>query len=88
MDPVTFLERVATLPARLMQLPGLEILTFEYNRRDPAVMALITACSEAINARKLRMRSGRILRVQIDPAPKPRLPPPERRVRTKDRFAR
>jgi hypothetical protein len=85
MQPVTFLERVATLPARLRVLPKLEILTFEYNPRDPDVMALLAEHSESINARALRTRSGRTLRVQVDPAPPPTRPPTGR-AKTMDRF--
>jgi hypothetical protein len=33
MEALTFLDRVATLPARLRLLPQLEILTFEYSHR-------------------------------------------------------
>jgi hypothetical protein len=87
MEPVTFLERIATLPARLLETPQLEILTFEYNRRDPDVMRLLTESCEHINARHLRTKSGRVLRVRVDPAPPPAKPRPTR-VRTKDRFKR
>jgi hypothetical protein len=83
--PVTFLERVATLPARLRVLPKLEILTFEDNPRDPDVMALLAEHSESINARALKTRSGRTLRVQVDPAPPPTRPPTGR-AKTMDRF--
>jgi len=87
MDAVTFLERMATLPARRYLTPEYEIVTFAYNRRDPEVMALLSSHSEAINARALRLRSGRILRVHIDPAPPPRRPPPaQRRANSTDRF--
>lgn len=87
MDPVTFLDRVATLPARRNLTPHIEIITFEYNRRDPEVMALLLAHHEAINARALRLRSGRILRIQVDPAPQPTRPPPsQRRTNSEDRF--
>jgi hypothetical protein len=75
MQPTTFLERVATLPARSRVLPKLEILDFEYNPRDPDVMALLAAHSESINARAPKTRSGRTLRVQVDPAPPPTRPP-------------
>jgi hypothetical protein len=89
MEPVTFLERIATLPARLSITPQLEILTFEYNTRDPDVMAIVSEYCEAINARKLKTRSGGILRIQVDPAPTPRRPPPKnRRVKPGDRFRR
>jgi GAF domain-containing protein len=85
----TFLERVATLPARLRTTPELELVTFLYNRRDPEVMKLIVDHCDAINARGLRTRSGRRLRLQVDPAPLPRVPPPRQRwVNTGDRFAR
>ncbi len=86
MDAVTFLERVATLPARLRVLPHHEILTFEYNRRDPEVMALLIAQCDAINARGLRTREGRTLKIAVDPPPPPVRPPPNRRVKTNDRF--
>jgi hypothetical protein len=79
MEPITFLGRFATLQARLRILPDLEILTFDYNQRDPDMMALLTQYCEAINARALRMRSGRVLRIIVDPAPAdaptPRTPP-------------
>ena len=87
MDAVTFLERVATLPARLRILPHQEILTFEYNRRDPEVMALLTAQCDAINARRLTTRHGRILTIAVDPPPPPIRPRPDRpRLKTDDRF--
>jgi len=89
MEPVTFLERVATLPAGLRTTPEFELVTFLYNRRDPEVMKLLVDHCHAINARRLRTRSGRRLRLQVDPAPLPRVPPPrQRRVNTGDRFAR
>ena len=89
MDPVTFLERLATLPAHFRTTPELELVTFLYNRRDPDVMKLLASNCNAINARRLRTRSGRVLRLQVEPAPPPRLPPPrQRRVKTKARFAR
>ena len=89
MEPVTFLERLATLPGRLRTLPGLEIVTFEYNRRDAEVMALLEANVEAINARRLRTRSGRVLRIEVEPAPPPRRPPPPGgRVNSGGRFQR
>lgn len=87
MEPATFIDRVATLPARLRTTPELEILTFEYNRRDPDVMAVLAEQCEAINARRLPLRSGRVLRVHVDPPPLPRRPPPtNRRVKPGDRF--
>ena len=87
MDAVTFLERVATLPAHLRLTPELEILTFEYNRRDPDVMAIIEQQCEAINDRQIRMQSGRILRILVEPPPPPRRPPPRnRRTTPGDRF--
>ena len=86
MQPITFLERLATLPARLRVLPDLEILTFAYNQRDPDVMALLIQHCDAINARALRTRSGRTLRIRIDPAPPPARPPPPRRSNSGDRF--
>jgi hypothetical protein len=86
MEPLTFLERVATLPARLRLLPQLEILTFEYNHRDPDVMALLAAQCDTINARGLKTRSGRTLRVHVDPAPPPTRPPTGRRTKSMERF--
>ena len=89
MEPVTFLERLATLPGRLRRLPGLEIVTFDYNHRDPEVMALLSLHAEAINAARLPLRSGRVLRIAIDPAPPPRRPPPPAtRTNTLRRFHR
>lgn len=82
MAPETFLERIASLPARLQCTPELEILTFEYNRRDAEMMALLAACREALNTRRLRTRSGRTLRIEIDPAPEPRRRVPTRRANT------
>lgn len=87
MEALTFLDRVATLPARLRLLPQLEILTFEYNHRDPDVMALLTAHCDAINTRGLKTRSGRTLRIHVDPAPPPTRPPTGRRTKTGDRFS-
>jgi len=78
MDALTFLERLATLPARLRITPDLEIVTFEYNRRDPDVMALLEKYCETINSRGLRTRSKRKLRIKVDPAPKQHRPPPDR----------
>ena len=71
-----FLDRVATLPATLHYTPQLEIVTYEYNRRDPEVMGLLESYAEAINAKGLRLRSGKKLHIKIEPAPKPRHPPP------------
>lgn len=89
MEPATLLERLATLPGRLRIMPEVEIVTFDYNTRDPEVMALLAAHCEAINARRLRMRSGRVLRIAVDPAPAPRRPPPPgARGTTIRRFAR
>jgi len=85
MEPITFLKRVATLPARLRVLPQIEILTFAYNHRDPDVMALLSKHCDAINARALRTRNGRTLRIQVDPAPPPARPPPNR-TKSRDRF--
>ncbi|MFC1643331.1 hypothetical protein ACFL5O_11730 [Myxococcota bacterium] len=84
-EAVTFLERVATLPARLRILPKVEVLTFTYNQRDPDVMTLLTQHCEAINARGLRTRSGRTLRVRIEPAPPPLRQPPNR-TKSSSRF--
>ena len=85
----TFLDRVATLPATLHQTPQLEIVTYEYNRRDPEVMGLLESYAEAINARGLRLRSGKKLYIKIELPPKPRHPPPpSSRAGTGDRFKR
>lgn len=86
MEARIFLERVATLPARLRFLPQLEIMTFEYNHRDPDVMALLAAQWDAINGRKLRLRDGRTLRIQVDPGPPPTRPPTGRRTKSMERF--
>jgi len=86
MEPLTFLDRVATLPARLLVLPQLEILTFEYNHRDPDVMALLTAQCDTINARGLTMRNGRTLRIHVEPAPPPTRPQTGRRTKSMERF--
>ncbi|MEE9382075.1 MAG: hypothetical protein V3V08_01505, partial [Nannocystaceae bacterium] len=89
MEVVTFLERIATLPATLKKTPQLEIVTFQYNRRDPEVMGLLQAHCKAINERELRVRSGRILRLAVEEAPKKlRPPPPGSRVGSGDRFKR
>ncbi len=76
MEAITFLERVATLPARLRMTPDLEILTFEYNRRDSDVMSLLETHCGAINRRGLRTRSGQKLRIVIEAAPPSDRPPP------------
>lgn len=87
MEPVTFLERLATLPGRLRNTPEMEILTFDYNHRDPEIMMLLSTHAEAINALRLTMRSGRVLRVVVDAAPTPRRPPPPgARTNTRRRF--
>jgi len=87
MAPVTFLERLATLSARRILTPQYESVTFEYNRRDPEMMGLLLSHADGINARNLRLRSGRILRIQVDPAPPPSRPPPtQRRNISDDRF--
>jgi len=85
MNPITFLERVAPLPARLGILPEKEILTFAYNVRDPEVMALLETHCDTINALALRTRSGRLLEVHVESAPPPRRPAPAR-AKSKDRF--
>jgi hypothetical protein len=67
--------------------PELAMVTFDYNVRDPDVMALLATHCEALNARRLRTREGLILRVAVDPAPALRRPPPpNRRVNPGDRF--
>ena len=88
MEIETFLKRVATLPARRRLLPGIEIVTFEYNNRDPEVMALLASSCDNINKRGLTTRSGRTLRIAVDPAPPPLRPPPRGRAKTADRFRR
>jgi hypothetical protein len=72
MSPVTFLERVATLPARQRMTRDYEYITFEYNRRDPKIMELLIANCDGINALNLPMRSGRILRVAVEEPPEGR----------------
>lgn len=89
MDPATFLERVATLPARLTMTPHLELLTFDHNTRDPDVMGLLRANCEAINKLGLRTRSGRRLQIHVDPEPELNRPrPPGSRTGSGDRFKR
>lgn len=89
MEPVTFLKRMLTLSARQRLTPDLEIITFSYNERDADIMALLIKYAEAINARQLRMRSGLILRLKVEPALPPLRPPPEnRRAIPGDRFRR
>ena len=89
MAPATFLDRLVTLPARLLTTPQLEIVTFEHNTRDPEVMGLLRAHVETINGLRLPTRSGRRLEIRVDPAPKPRRPPPPgSRVGSSDRFKR
>ena len=89
MEVSTFLERVATLPARLCKTPKLEIVTIEYNRRDADVMGLLQTHCDAINARNLRLRSGRRLRLVVEEAPPPaRPPPPGSRFGSGERFVR
>ena len=89
MEVSTFLERVATLPARLCKTPKLEIVTIEYNRRDADVMGLLQTHCDAINARNLPLRSGRRLRLVVEEAPPPaRPPPPGSRFGSGERFFR
>lgn len=89
MDPTTFLQRMATLPATIRTTPQLELVTFEYNQRDPEVMGLLQAHCQAINDRGLRLRSGRTLRIVVEDAPeRVRPPPPNSRVGSGDRFKR
>ncbi len=83
MDVLTFLERVVTLPARLRITPDLEILTFEYNHRDPDAMALLEKYCEVINNRALPTRSKRKLRIRVEPAPPQDRPPPSGKGRCK-----
>jgi transposase len=66
LEPTTFLERVGTLPAWQQFRGEHEYLTFDYNARDPSIMALLISHCEAINAMNLPMRSGRVLRVAVD----------------------
>jgi hypothetical protein len=89
MEVSTFLDRMATLPATIRTTPRLEIVTFEYNQRDPEIMGLLQAHCQAINDRALRLRSGRTLRIAVQEAPeRPRPPPPGSRVGSGDRFRR
>lgn len=89
MEVSTFLDRVATLPASLRITPQLEIVTFEYNRRDPEVMGLLESHCQAISDRGLRLRSGRTLRVAVEKAPRRSRPPPAgSKVGSGDRFNR
>lgn len=90
MDASTFLDRLATLPARQQITPNFEIVTFAWNQRDPEVMALLEQFSQTINERGLRMRSGRKLKIQVDPAPPPLRPPPpgKNRCNSTCRFQR
>jgi hypothetical protein len=89
MEVCTFLDRIATLPASIRITPQMEIVTFEYNRRDPEVMGLLQAHCEAINERCLRLRNGRMLRIAVEKAPEAsRPPPPGSRVGSGDRFKR
>lgn len=84
MEPETFLKRIATLPALRRITPQLELVTFEYNARDPEMMTLLASSCDSINQRMIRMRSGRILRIAVAPAPPPARPPPKRRGKTED----
>jgi len=89
MEVSTFLERVATLPASIRVTPQLELVTFEYNRRDAEVMGLLQVHCDAINDRRLRLRSGRTLRIALEKAPKrSRPPPPGSRSGSGDQFKR
>jgi hypothetical protein len=89
LEPMTFLQRMATLTATIRTTPQLEILTFDYNQRDPEVMGLLKAHCQAINDRRLRLRSGRTLRIAVEDAPeRARPPPPNSRVGSGDRFKR
>ena len=89
MEVSTFLERMATLPASIRTTPQMEIVTFEYNRRDPEVMGLLQAHCAAINERGLHLRNGRTLKIAVEEAPKRRRPPPPgSRVGSGDRFKR
>ncbi|MHC5062179.1 MAG: hypothetical protein ACYTFK_14035, partial [Planctomycetota bacterium] len=75
MDPNTFIKRVATLPARSRKTSHLQIVTFEYNCRDPEIMRLLESRCEPINAMKLKTRSGKILRLRVDPPPEEEIKP-------------
>jgi len=67
--PATFLDRIATLPARQRLTDKYEYVTFEYNPRDPTMMALLVANCPTINALQLPMRSGLILQVAVEDPP-------------------
>ena len=82
MEPETFLKRIATLPATRRLTPQLELITFDYNARDPETMTLLAASCDSINQRMIRMSSGKILRTAVVPAPPPARPPPKRRGNT------
>ena len=86
MAPATFLARVALLPARLHLTPQLEIVTFDYNQRDPDAMSLLATWAPHINERRLKMRSGRSLRIQVDPPPPPARPPPRTKRTNSSRW--
>jgi len=88
MDPNTFIERIVCLPGRLRITPQLEIVTFEYNRRDPEAMSLLMSRYDAINAMKLRMRSGKILRIAVDPPPPKRPKAKSGNSKKRNRFIR
>jgi hypothetical protein len=88
MDPNTFIERIVCLPGRLRMTPQLEIVTFEYNRRDPEVMSLLMSRCDAINAMKLRTRSGRLLRIAVDPPPPKRPTTKSGNSKKRNRFVR
>ena len=70
MSPLTFLERIATLPAWSRVTDTHEYLTFRYNTRDPATMALLAASCSTINATGLRTRAGVILHVAVQDDPR------------------
>ena len=92
MDASTFLDRLATLPARQQITPNFEIVTFAWNQRDREVMALLEQFRQTINERglRIRIRSDRKLKIQMDPAPPPlRLPTPRKdRCNSTCRFQR
>jgi hypothetical protein len=67
LKPVTFLERIAYLPARQHFEGEYEHIIFEYNTRDTDIMALLGAHCKTINSMNLRMRSGYTLRVGVLP---------------------
>jgi hypothetical protein len=72
MAPKTFIERFCALRGVQFMTPDIEIIRFTYNTRDPEMMQALSKVYTEINARKLKMRSGRVLRIEIEPDPRQR----------------